>query len=98
MADEAVVSKLVEMGFARGHAAAGVRANQGKSEEQVVQWLVEHPPKDKDKEAGKGEGGRGSRGGGSKGRNKPDQAVYRPGKGGRGGRGAGGGDTTQSTS
>eukprot|EP00908_Phaeocystis_cordata_P004244 Transcript_1463.p1 GENE.Transcript_1463~~Transcript_1463.p1 ORF type:complete len:428 (+),score=169.57 Transcript_1463:22-1305(+) len=98
VADEAVVSKLVEMGFARGHAAAGVRANQGKSEEQVVQWLVEHPPKDKDKEAGKGEGGRGSRGGGSKGRNKPDQAVYRPGKGGRGGRGAGGGDTTQSTS
>ena len=34
-----MVSKLVEMGFAKGHAASGVRANHGKSEEQIVQWL-----------------------------------------------------------
>ena len=88
--DDGVVSKLVEMGFAKGHAASGVRANHGKSEEQIVQWLVEHPPKGGggkgggkggEPKGGESEGGRGGRSA------RPDRAVYRPGKGGRGGRG-----------
>ena len=99
--DDGVVSKLTEMGFARGHAASGVRANHGKSEEQIVQWLVEHPVKEGGGKGGKG-GGKGGGGkgaepmggdeggpkGGRGGRSqRPERAVYRPGKGGRGGRG-----------